>query len=228
MFVPVADDGSARVWGSVVDGVFEGVIDSPRLGRYYVERSHKYFPSSDGAVHSVMYHEDEVRDPYAHQRTGHSSGCGVTDEVVDWMRSVQESAVDEPESSAAASSNDIYNLDEEEQAEFNDYVSPNLRSSDPGLYSKYKRLYSKLHTDYHNKYSEEANKRSRRSISSGGVGEDNKGTCTLSIQTDPLLWRYIYQQVSARCRAKRILLDDDLMSFANSFIISLIYSSTCN
>ena len=148
--------------------------------------------TSSSDVHSVIYHEDDVRDPYAHLRTGHSSGCGVTDEVAEWMRSVQESAVEEPITSA----NDIYNIDEEEQAEFNEYISPTLHSTNPGLYSKYKKLYTKLQADYHDKYSKEANSRSRRSSSSGGVGEDNKGTCTLSIQTDPLLWRYIYQQVT--------------------------------
>lgn len=239
------------MWGSVIGGVFEGVIDSPKHGRFYVERSHKYFPHHNNVeeedssslyrdeslsplasrlsstyndtaapsfpppstFHSVIYHDDDVSDPYTHLRTGHKSGCGVTDEVAEWMRSVQESAVEEDPTEQSSlreggdSSNGIYSLDEDEEEEFGEYVSSSLHTSNPTLYNKYRRLYKKLHKEYHNKYSEQANSRAKRSVLSGGVGEDNKGTCTLSIQTDPLLWRYIYQQVCSAGRERSLLGD---------------------
>ncbi|KAF2360559.1 Disintegrin domain [Trinorchestia longiramus] len=204
----LADEASARVWGSVVGGVFEGVIDSPAQGKYYVERSHKYFPnhpphdpSSPSSFHSVIYHDDAVSDPYAQRRTGHKSGCGVTDEVAEWMRSVQESAIendDVPPSSSGGGTDGgrtpSAGSDQISPEEFEKFVSPAQTSGDPTLYRKYRHLYDELHREYHNKYSEAANVRTKRSLNTGGVGEDDKGTCTLSIQTDPLLWRYIYQQ----------------------------------
>ena len=36
MTTSCADDGSSRVWGSLQDGVFEGVIDSPKHGGRWV------------------------------------------------------------------------------------------------------------------------------------------------------------------------------------------------
>jgi disintegrin and metalloproteinase domain-containing protein 10 len=183
----------------VIDGVFEGVIDSPSQGKYYVERAHKYFqtpPQDAGAsFHSVIYHDDAVNDPYAQRRTGHKSGCGVTDDVAEWMRSVQESAVENDDTSSSSSSpGRQWSYPSGKALEFEEFVSP---AGDPSLYRKRRHLYDELHKEYHNKYSEAANARSKRSLNSGGVGEDNQGTCTLSIQTDPLLWRYIYQQVSS-------------------------------
>lgn len=57
--------------------------------RYYVERAHKY--GLTGPSHSVIYHEDSVRDPYGDRR---GSMCAQTDAIAERMGAVQESAED--------------------------------------------------------------------------------------------------------------------------------------
>ncbi|CAB0010442.1 unnamed protein product [Nesidiocoris tenuis] len=86
------------VYGSLIDGVFEGKIHSNNNNAYYVERAHRYFPNNrNTSFHSVIYKDEDVEDAYAHRRSnGHVGGCGVTEEVSQWMETVQNSAV-EPE-----------------------------------------------------------------------------------------------------------------------------------
>ena len=47
----------------------------------------------------------------------------------------------------------------------------------------------------HNKYSREANIGNSRSKRATRPKEENKNTCSLFIQTDPLIWRHITEQV---------------------------------
>ncbi|EZA49754.1 hypothetical protein X777_11626 [Ooceraea biroi] len=64
------NDPGSHVFGSVSDGVFHGKIVSPRSGAWYVERAHYYFPPHEinETLHSVIYHEDDVDDPYTDVR----------------------------------------------------------------------------------------------------------------------------------------------------------------
>jgi len=48
---------------------------------------------------------------------------------------------------------------------------------------------------YSREYNEQAG-RSKRAIRK----DDNKNTCSLFIQTDPLIWRHIYEQVSIQLK----------------------------
>ena len=59
------------MFGSVTDGVFEGKIVL-NDGAYYVEHARRYFPPNGTRtrVHSVIYREGDVVDPYAHRRHG--------------------------------------------------------------------------------------------------------------------------------------------------------------
>jgi disintegrin and metalloproteinase domain-containing protein 10 len=100
--------------------------------------------------------------------TGESSGCGITEKVVEWMERIQNSG--EPETPVPP-------------------VAPeNLKRWRPGT-----------ETPVH-KYSKEANVpadhwiRTRRATR---PKEDSKkkNTCFLFIQTDPLIWRHIFEQV---------------------------------
>lgn len=62
----------SKVFGSIMEGVFEGKIVSPK-GSYYVEKAHHYFPHKthpNRTFHSVIYHEDHVHDPYESVREG--------------------------------------------------------------------------------------------------------------------------------------------------------------
>uniref|UniRef100_A0A2H1V4Q3 SFRICE_002932 n=1 Tax=Spodoptera frugiperda TaxID=7108 RepID=A0A2H1V4Q3_SPOFR len=69
----LSDDPKSSVFGSVTDGVFEGKIIASD-GSFYVEHARRYFPpnSTQTRVHSVIYREGDVSDPYAHRRHGSS------------------------------------------------------------------------------------------------------------------------------------------------------------
>ena len=56
--------------GSIIDGIFRGVIEDPFRGKYYVEENTIFFgirsghsPLSGYRGHSVMYHQDTVKLP---------------------------------------------------------------------------------------------------------------------------------------------------------------------
>lgn len=47
--------------GAIVDGKFEGFIQSYH-GTYYVEPVERYLDRKDLPFHSVIYHEDDIRE----------------------------------------------------------------------------------------------------------------------------------------------------------------------
>jgi len=99
---------------------------------------------------------------------GDGGGCGITNsDVTDWMESVQNSAVtDEPPKTST------------NQKEAKPNITPwNGDREDPG-----------------HKYSREANEPSHRRPRRATRSEENN-TCSLFIQTDPLIWRHISEQV---------------------------------
>ncbi|KAB7502289.1 Disintegrin and metalloproteinase domain-containing protein 10 [Armadillidium nasatum] len=211
----LADEHNSRVWGNVRGGVFDGVIESGRDGVFYVEHAHKYFPrhnSTEAGFHSVIYHDDNVHDPYSHLRRGHATGCGMTDEIEGWMQDVQYgSSPDDGEESVISNCGETTEGGEEEHYLPPEYkkLADNLAlhsvSDNYLLKEKYKKIAKQLKKDYHDKYSASSNINSIHSSSSGssrvkrsllGVGANNRGTCTLSIQTDPMLWHYIHDKKS--------------------------------
>ncbi|XP_063229984.1 disintegrin and metalloproteinase domain-containing protein 10 [Bacillus rossius redtenbacheri] len=168
----VADEPDSLVFGSISDGIFEGKILTQQ-GSFYVEKAHHYFPKRDNtSFHSVIYSENDITDPYEKLRTGHVGGCGITEEVSQWMDRIQSSAVEEQQQ-------------EEDEQGTTETSLPARRtpgSNDPFLH----------------KYSREANegpalRRAKRATRSK---EDNRNTCSLFIQTDPLIWRHITEQVN--------------------------------
>uniref|UniRef100_A0A348G5Z3 ADAM10 endopeptidase n=1 Tax=Odontomachus monticola TaxID=613454 RepID=A0A348G5Z3_ODOMO len=159
------------VFGSVSDGVFHGKIISPKSGAWYVERAHYYFPPHEvnETLHSVIYHENDVGDPYEDVRQGDSGGCGITDEVIEWMEKIQNSA--EPDVPLKA-------VPSVSQKEPKPNVAPwNGDQESPG-----------------HKYSREANQPSHRRPRRATRSKENN-TCSLFIQTDPLIWRHISEQL---------------------------------
>ncbi|XP_025152954.1 disintegrin and metalloproteinase domain-containing protein 10 isoform X1 [Harpegnathos saltator] len=162
---------SSHVFGSVSDGVFHGKIISPKSGAWYVEKAHYYFPPHEvnETLHSVIYHENDVGDPYADVRQGDSGGCGITDEVIEWMEKIQNSAEPDLPLKTFASVN---------QKEPKPNVAPwNGDQESPG-----------------HKYSREANEPSHRRPRRATRSKENN-TCSLFIQTDPLIWRHISEQL---------------------------------
>lgn len=82
----------SKVYGHVVNGVFEGKIHS-KNGTYYVERAHRYNQANKKKnVHSVIYNSDDVVHPHGNHFEG---GC-MNDEIKEWMEKISRSAVDEP------------------------------------------------------------------------------------------------------------------------------------
>ncbi|XP_055907029.1 disintegrin and metalloproteinase domain-containing protein 10 isoform X1 [Eupeodes corollae] len=96
----VIGERKSFVFGSILDGVFEGKIITER-DAYYVENAKHYFPNhtykTDG-FHSIIYNEKHVDDPYKDVREeGHVAGCGINEKVSQWMENIQNSAVEEPD-----------------------------------------------------------------------------------------------------------------------------------
>ncbi|XP_023703400.1 disintegrin and metalloproteinase domain-containing protein 10 isoform X2 [Cryptotermes secundus] len=168
----IIGEAGSYVFGSIIDGVFEGKIVSPQ-GSYYVEKVHHYFPKdSNKTFHSVIYSEGDIEDPYEHLRTGHVGGCGISDDTVQWMDHIQNSMEDEPTPPEPT----------QEHTNSQAFVPPTLEPHPP-----------------HNKYSREVNEGSsshHRNKRATKPREENKNTCSLFIQTDPLIWRHISEQVN--------------------------------
>ncbi|XP_069784523.1 disintegrin and metalloproteinase domain-containing protein 10 isoform X3 [Narcine bancroftii] len=53
------DENSSYCHGSIIDGRFEGFIQTQK-GRYYVEPMERYIQGEDPAIHSIIYHQDDV------------------------------------------------------------------------------------------------------------------------------------------------------------------------
>ncbi|XP_044757253.1 disintegrin and metalloproteinase domain-containing protein 10 isoform X2 [Coccinella septempunctata] len=174
------------VFGSVINGVFEGSIITPK-GRFFVEKAHHYFPISkhpNRTFHSVIYHEDHMNDPYEHLHKGHSPGCGINRDVLQWMHNIQNSAED-PEVIPSKPSNkhlDLKNLiTPPSQKKLKEQFIP---PPDPYVNEE----------DVFNKYSKEANTAEHNRHKRATGRDFNKNTCSLYIQTDPLIWRHIREQ----------------------------------
>lgn len=174
-------EANSNVFGSIHDGVFEGKIITDTCS-YFVEHAKRYFPNGtykDYGFHSVIYDErDVIDDPFAHKRTpSHLSGCGINNEAAQWMNNIQSSAME----------NDVEDEIVEEKGKKED-IENNLRSP----YFKYTK-----EANEENEQSEKEKyfyKRSRRAIP---LKEENrKNTCSLYIQTDPLIWRHIREGIA--------------------------------
>ncbi|XP_051716047.1 disintegrin and metalloproteinase domain-containing protein 10-like isoform X1 [Ctenopharyngodon idella] len=77
--------------GSVVDGKFEGFIQTHR-GTYYVEPVERYLQDKNVPFHSVIYHEDDIHYPHKY---GPEGGCADSS-VFDRMKKYQASVLEEP------------------------------------------------------------------------------------------------------------------------------------
>ncbi|KRT80735.1 hypothetical protein AMK59_4955, partial [Oryctes borbonicus] len=170
----IIGDPDSTVFGSIIEGVFEGKIVASDKA-FYVEKAHHYFPHHkypNKTFHSVIYDENHVEDPHKDKRKeGHAAGCGVTDEVMQWMERVQYSAVDDPPEPPTV-------------------PKPHKRKKTPPQANTMAIDEMDLIRPYA-KYSKEANKEDRSRQRRAARREDNKNTCSLYIQTDPLIWRHI-------------------------------------
>ena len=61
-FITLSDDPYSRVYGTIIDGVFDGHIHTSDGHSYSVDKIGKYFPIGERPVnyHSIIYHDDEI------------------------------------------------------------------------------------------------------------------------------------------------------------------------
>lgn len=187
----------STVFGSLHDGVFEGKIIS-KYDSYYVEKASRYFPENkNSSFHSVIYKESDVEDPYSHLRTeGHVGGCGITEEISEWMARVQNSAIDEREEDVKHKKiklpkkfmgEKVVKKDKGEIKTGKSKISEKTSTS-----ANNDRMFKLENETPYSKYSREANTRKKRAAR---PKEENRNTCSLFIQTDPLIWRHISEQL---------------------------------
>uniref|UniRef100_A0A0A9WUF9 ADAM10 endopeptidase n=3 Tax=Lygus hesperus TaxID=30085 RepID=A0A0A9WUF9_LYGHE len=180
----IGEPGS-YVYGSLIDGLFEGKIHSNNKEAYYVEKAYKYFPNNkNSSFHSLIYKDSDVEDAYRHLRSGgHVGGCGVSEEVSQWMDTIQNAAV-EPDVPPPSPTQGTEKL-------------PKKANADGGGGRSYinDQRYMNVNETPYAKYSQEANSIHSRSKRGAKARDKNKNTCSLFIQTDPLIWRHITEQV---------------------------------
>lgn len=162
---------------------------------------------------------------------GHESGCGITDEIAQWMDNIQNSASTEDEipkkhhhkklplSSTSRTplniiasqnrrnaqqktnpfnnlnKNSIFNDDfkfpyEKYTREANWKDNTDNRSKTNTTTSSSKSSTGKLDEEWHAKSHERVRRAAIR------PKEENKNTCSLYIQTDPLIWRHIREGIA--------------------------------
>lgn len=107
----------------------------------------------------------------------HPNGCGLTDDVTQWMDRVQSG-----------------NSDEEyvEKPQLQKNQHNNTTKHHPNNHNNTNRHHHNFEHENcnHQKYSKEANSRPKRA-----TRFQERNTCSLYIQTDPLIWRHIRESI---------------------------------
>nr|CAG4641525.1 EOG090X02I4 [Eurycercus lamellatus] len=190
------DEPKSFAFGSITDGVFDGKIHS-QDGVFYVEKAAKYFPLSNNSsnseevkFHSIIYKESHVIDPYEEHRTGHVGGCGVTDEVAAWMDDIQHGAEDETGRSEEEAYGDAGNEIDSNLPHSKNRQSINGSPSSSGSsWYKYSHQANVGEEQQQQETPPTANRRQKRTTKPNV----SRTTCSLFIQTDPLLWKHFYE-----------------------------------
>lgn len=184
----------------------------------------------------MIYNErDVVDDPFAHKRKpGHSNGCGITEDVAQWMENVQSAGVDSSDDdendddsdvNANASSNDVNKNESTLGAKTK--LPPKQQQQQQAKQNQ-NSINGEDQTP-HFKYSKEANfeydgaKRGSRAKRAARPKEDNRNTCSLYIQTDPLIWRHIREGIAdVSIQFNHIHFNAlDFISFFNLFVTTV-------
>ncbi|VEN50763.1 unnamed protein product [Callosobruchus maculatus] len=200
----------SAAFGSLIEGVFEGKIISPAAGAYYVEKAHRYFPEQKGdnrTFHSVIYKEEHVEDPYSGVRHGHSAGCGITDEVIQWMDRIQNSAAeDEPPPTPLTKSALKKRKKVPSGLGTKKYYSDGFDNSNSTYPYKEspKPPPPPNYEEQLNKYSREANEGHKGRHRRATRRDENRNTCSLYIQTDPLIWRHIRESFPEHADPRKV------------------------
>ncbi|KAM8714727.1 hypothetical protein ACLKA7_001136 [Drosophila subpalustris] len=199
---------------------------------------------------ATLQRNNKDKRVHCSMRKGHVGGCGITEEVSQWMENIQNSAVEEL---PVPMSKDVQKLHRKQQQK---KAAPQQQQQQQQQQHHPPKKYVSGDDDFkfpHQKYTKEANfadgafydpstgrrlgttanvadwhervhERVRRasgaggSSSSSGTGgttgssgrggrEDNKNTCSLYIQTDPLIWRHIREGIADHDRGRKYEVD---------------------
>lgn len=116
---------------------------------------------------------------------GHVGGCGITESVSRWMERIQNSAVEEEPPPVRHKKKSPDGTRRNQQIpDIEPKRTKGILKEDPPWINSFESPYEK--------YSKEANSRPKRAAR---PKEENRNTCSLFIQTDPLIWRHIADQV---------------------------------
>ncbi|GLV46266.1 kuzbanian [Carabus blaptoides fortunei] len=171
----LVDELDSSVFGSIIDGVFEGKIVSA-TGSFYVEKARHYFPPHQN-FHSVIYNENHVEDPYQHKRQGHAGGCGITDDVRQWMDRIKNAAI-----ATDLLPIPIQNKTLKAQAQQPTSAPPPSINVHENPHDMYKRGVNQTEIPH---------QKSKRAIRV----RNDKSTCSLYIRTDPFIWKHITEGI---------------------------------
>ncbi|KAI1728340.1 metallo-peptidase family m12B reprolysin-like domain-containing protein [Ditylenchus destructor] len=109
------DDPASRVYGSVIDGIFDGHIISGQGDYYTVEKAARYFDSDDRPMnfHSVIYRDDQINhvkfrakrsvdepNPINGEEKEFTPTCGLDKQISKEMQKVQNSVDEWPDECA--------------------------------------------------------------------------------------------------------------------------------
>lgn len=186
---------SSLVSGSIIDGLFVGVISSTRHGKYFVESLAKY-DSNDRENHSIIYHESDVNSDLVDRRnyenrnlTTMTIGCAarhekVRDEMEKTQTSFQVPKVDLKDDKD--NENNLHRLMQRQQ-ELN---SNNERS--PFYKYTLKANSNNSSTDIH--------QRVKRQSGNRLLFPDNnaRSTCNLYLKIDPTLYTLVFNNEGKR------------------------------
>ncbi|KAH7730121.1 Protein SUP-17 [Aphelenchoides avenae] len=106
----IKDDPSSVVYGSILDGVFDGHIITGDGASYSVEKTARYFePGSRPNYHSFIYPDDHINhhkfrtkrsvknnDVHGEEEDEGTHGCGLSKPLREDMLKIQQAAVQEP------------------------------------------------------------------------------------------------------------------------------------
>lgn len=183
-----------KVYGSVVEGVFEGKIHAHE-DTYYVEKTTKYSKDFEKlnrnhtSFHSIIYSSNDVNHQHGHEIGG---GCG-NEKVYQWMNEISNSVVLEPQNlEVKTSKRDKRSYDDNffndpfhsfpYSNSFDDIYSRSAQSRISLFPKDYEAAFQHLHPQPSSSFKRRA--------------------CSLYIQTDTYLWEQIRKDVRSENQAR--------------------------
>lgn len=180
------DVPGSQVFGSVVDGVFDGKILTPN-GTFYVEKSVKYFKPKESNstrksfTHSVIYSADEVKHPLLNKSLGSGCASNLDNHVTQWMQSVSTSHI-----------SDSSNKEQRVKRSPDGYSRPSRQNENIWVRNAQSRI--SPHKDFPHHLSVPNLNPPSSTI--------KKRACSLYIQTDTYLWDHIRKDVDDDSKAR--------------------------